>query len=93
MVFHLEYRASSSDRVPAVDQGCAIVYTKYRDEQKSVVVNPVDFERLAEIEAALDVVCCGGLKTSDLAMHAYLTEAVSQGAIEDADTIKALLDL
>lgn len=34
-----------------------------------------------------------GLETSDLAMHAYLVEAVSQGAVEDPEAIADMLGI
>jgi hypothetical protein len=88
-----ERRESSRDRVPAVAPGEAIVYTRY-DKEKSVVVNPEDFHRLASLDRDLTEVTSGRrIEMSDLALEAHLMESTPGTAVEDPAQIEAILGL
>jgi hypothetical protein len=87
-----ERRDSSSARVPAVPRGKAIVYTRY-DEEKSVVMNPEDFHRLAALEEDLAEVAFDQIELSELALEAHRLEDTPGTPIEDPTQIRALLGL
>jgi hypothetical protein len=87
-----ERRKSSSNRVPTVAPGEAIIYTRY-DREKSVVMNPEDFHRLADLDRDLAVLVSGRIRMSDLALEAHLHESTPGTAIEDPAEIEAILGL
>jgi len=87
-----ERRESSTARVPTVPPGKAIVYTRYGQE-KTVVVNPQDFHRLAAIDEALAEFASDRPKLTDLVREAHRLEDEPGEPIEDAGQIRALLDL
>lgn len=87
-----ERRDSSTARVPAVPPGRAIVYTRY-DEEKSVVMNPQDFRRLAALDGDLADLSLDRNELSELVLEAHRLEDTPGAPIEDASRIEALLDL
>ena len=87
-----ERRESSTARVPSVPPGRAIVYTRY-DEEKSVVMNPQDFYRLAALDEALAEIVDDGAALSELALKAHELEDMPGEPVEDPVEIKALLGL
>jgi hypothetical protein len=87
-----ERRDSSTARVPSVPPGTAIVFTRYGDE-KTVVMNPEDFRRLAELDDWLEDAVLAPIEMSELAMKAHSIEDTPGDAIEDPARIKALLGL
>jgi len=87
-----ERRESSSARVPAVAPGRAIVYTRY-DEEKSVVINPDDFHRLATLDSDLAELALEPIEMSDLALEAHRLEGTPGVPVEDPARIEALLGL
>jgi len=87
-----ERRDSSTARVPSVPPGKAIVFTRY-DEEKTVVMNPEDFHRLAALDEALAEVSLGSIEMSDLALKAHELEDTPATPVEDPEAIQALLDL
>ncbi len=87
-----ERRESSKDRVPAVAPGRAIVYTRY-DKEKSVVVNPEDFHRLASLDNDLAELASDRIEMSDFALEAHRLEGTPGTPIEDPAEIEALLGL
>jgi hypothetical protein len=87
-----ERRDASTARVPAVPEGKAIVFTRYAEE-KSVVMNPVDFHRLAELDRDLAAVTSGGVELSALALRAHSLEDTPGIPVEDPAEIAALLGL
>ncbi|MHB1244702.1 MAG: hypothetical protein ACYC1P_15085 [Gaiellaceae bacterium] len=87
-----ERRDSSTARVPSVPPGTAILYTRY-DEEKSVVMNPQDFHRLAALDADLADLSLDRVEMSELALEAHRLEDTPGAPIEDASRIEALLDL
>ena len=91
MAIRIERRDSSSARVPAVEPGHAIVFTRY-DEDRSVVLAPDDFSRLSALDDALDAVLRDRPPVSELARAAHRLEDEPGAAIEDANTLRRLLD-
>ncbi len=87
-----EQRESSSARVPTVPPGRAIVYTRY-EEEKTVVMNPQDFHRLAALDEALAEIAAERLEMSDLVLEAHRLEDEPGEPIEDPVAIKTLLGL
>lgn len=87
-----EVRDASTARVPAVSPGHAILFTRY-DEEKSVVVHPDDYRRLASLEAELASLVFGGAELSALAAEAHRLEDTPGEPIEDADAIRRYLGL
>lgn len=87
-----EHRESSTARVPSVPPGKAIVYTRYAEE-KTVVMNPQDFHRLAELDEALAELTADRPGMSELALRAHELEDAPGTAIEGPAEIKALLGL
>ncbi len=87
-----ERRESSSARVPTVQPGKAIVYTRY-EEEKTVVMNPQDFHRLAGLDEALAEIAAERIEMSDLVLKAHRLEDEPGEPIEDPAAIRALLDL
>lgn len=93
MAFKIHTRRASSDRVPVVEEGEAIVYTRYADE-KTVAVNPADFHRLARLEDDLDGLGISDhIPLDDVALEGLLEEARPKRPIEDAARIEAILGL
>ncbi len=94
MTFQVQTRQSSKDRVPAVEPGEAIVYERY-GEEKTVAMNPDDFHRLVQLDAALDEIAASDhIPLDDFALEGLLEEARPQKQpIENAAQIKALLGL
>jgi PHD/YefM family antitoxin component YafN of YafNO toxin-antitoxin module len=93
MGFAMERRDSSTARVPSVRRGRAVVVTRYNRE-RSVIVNPDDFRRLAELEDALDVIFSDDrMGMTELAAKAQRLEDSPGAPVEDPDRIKKLLDL
>lgn len=86
----MERRDSSTARVPAVEPGRAIVFSRY-DEDASVVLSPEDFARLTAIDEALERVLCDRPTPGELAAVAHLAEDEPGTPIEDADAIHRLL--
>ncbi len=87
-----EQRDASAARVPAVPVGRALVFTRY-DEEKAVVLNPLDFHRLSALDRDLEELSSDRLPLSELALEAHALEDTPGSPIEDPDTIKALLGL
>lgn len=87
-----ERRDSSTARVPSVPRGKAIVYTRY-DEEKSVVMNPDDFHRLASLDEDLADVAFDRVEMSELALEAHRLEDTPGTPIEDPAEIESLLGL
>jgi hypothetical protein len=87
-----ETRDSSTARVPAVRAGTALVFTRY-DEEKAVVLNPQDFHRLSALDHDLEELSSDRPPLSELALKAHALEDQPGTAVEDPDTIKALLGL
>jgi hypothetical protein len=87
-----ETRDSSTARVPAVSPGRAIVFTRY-DEEKSVVLHPDDYHRLASLDEELAAIALPGIEMSELALEAHRLEDTPGMPIEDGEAIRALLDL
>jgi hypothetical protein len=85
-----ERRESSTARVPSVPRGKAIVYTRYAEE-KSVVMNPEDFRRLAALDEALADVADERSGPSELALKAHVLEDTPGEPVEDPVEIKSLL--
>src|SRR6266540_5523775 len=87
-----EHRDSAKAMVPSVPHGRAIVFTRY-DREKSVVMNPEDFHRLAALDDALADVVFDPVELSDLASAAHRLEDTPGTPVEDAREIRALLGL
>jgi len=87
-----ERRESSTARVPSVPPGRAIVYTRY-DQEKSVVMNPQDFHRLAALDEALAEIVDDRPAFSELALRAHELEDTPAEPVEDPVQIRALLGL
>jgi hypothetical protein len=87
-----ESRDSSTARVPAVMPGHAIVFTRY-EEEKSVVLHPDDYHRLASLDEELAAIALPGIEMSALALQAHQLEDTPGAPVEDGDTIRALLGL
>lgn len=87
-----ERRDSSTARVPSVPPGKAIVYTRY-EEEKSVVMNPEDFHRLAALADDLAEVTLDRIEMSELVLEAHRLEDTPGTPIEDPKQIKSLLGL
>src|SRR2546428_13079035 len=86
-----EQRESSSARVPTVPRGRAIVYTRY-EEEKTVVMNPEDFHRLAALDAALaEISAAGQLELSELVLKAPQARTPPGRPIEAPAPTKPLL--
>lgn len=80
-------------RVPALDEGRALIVTRYGDE-KAVVMNPSDFRRLAELDAALGALDSAGLPAmTSLVLDAHRLEDEPGEALEDPAAIRTLLGL
>jgi hypothetical protein len=93
MAFRITRRPASKDRVPALESGEAIIYTRY-DDEKTVAMNPDDFHRFAELDADLtEIAADQRLPLSDLALEAVRAEATAGEAIEDPAEIEAILGL
>ncbi len=87
-----ETRDSSTARVPSVAPGKAIVFTRY-EKEKSVVLHPDDYHRLASLDEELAAIAFPGIAMSDLALEAHRIEDTPGTPIEDATQIRALLGL
>jgi hypothetical protein len=87
-----ERREASTARVPSVPPGKAIVYTRY-EQEKTVVMNPDDFHRLAAIDQALADITADAPAMSELALKAHEVEDTPGASIEDPAEIKAHLGL
>jgi hypothetical protein len=87
-----EVRDSSTARVPSVSPGRAIVFTRY-DEEKSVVLHPEDYHRLAALDEELAAIALRPIGMSELVLEAHRLEDTPGTPIEDAAQIKALLGL
>jgi len=93
MAFNIRKRPASTDRVPALERGEAIVYTRY-DKEKTVAMNPDDFHRFAQLDEDLsEIGATQRLPLSDLALEALQAEAAPGHAIEDPAEIEAILGL
>lgn len=90
MSIDVERRDSSTARVPAVEPGHAIVFTRY-DEDRAVVLAPADFERLAAIDRALDDALADRPNPGDLVAEAHRLEDEPGEPVEDAAAIARLL--
>jgi hypothetical protein len=90
MSIDIERRDSSTARVPAVEPGHAIVFTRY-DEDHTVVLEPGDFRRLAAIDGALDAALADRPEISELVSLAHRLEDEPGEALEDAAAIRRLL--
>ena len=90
-VIETELRDAALLRVPALEEGTALVVTRY-DEEKAVVMNPADFRRLAALDAALEAIVAAGLPTmTPLVLEAHRLEDEPGDALEDPAAIRALL--
>ena len=87
-----ERRESSEARVPSVPVGTALVITRY-DEEKAVVLNPQDFQRLSSLDQDLEELISDPPALSPLALKAHALEDTTGAPIEDPTQIKALLGL
>ncbi len=76
--------------MPAPPPGHAVVFTRY-DKECSVVLNPQDFHRLAELDAALAEI--ERIIPSELALRVHQIEDAPGSPIEDAEQIDRLLAL
>ena len=90
MAIDIERRESSTARVPPVAPGHAIVFTRY-DEDHAVVLAPVDFERLAALDEALDIALADRPASSELVAEAHRLEDEPGELVEDAASIARLL--
>ena len=87
----IERRDSSTARVPNVEPGEAIVFTRY-GEERAVALNPADFHRLVALETALDAPADQDRPAvDDLVLKAHELEDTPGEPLEDAEAIKALL--
>ncbi len=68
------------------------MYTRYAEE-KSVVMNPEDFRRLAALDEALAGAVDEVPVVTELALKAHELEDTPRGPLEDPAAIKALLGL
>jgi hypothetical protein len=87
-----ETRESSEARVPSVPVGLALVFTRY-NEEKAVVMNPLDFQRLRALDHDLARLTSDRPELSDLALKAHALEDQPATGVENPDQIKALLGL
>lgn len=87
-----EVRDSSTARVPAVTPGQAIVFTRY-EEEKSVVLHPDDYHRLAALDEELAAIALPGIEMSELVLQAHQLDDTPGVPVEDGDAIRALLGL
>jgi PHD/YefM family antitoxin component YafN of YafNO toxin-antitoxin module len=88
-----EFRDAATLRVPALDEGRALVVTRY-DEEKAVVMNPKDFRRLAALDAALDAIRYADAPAlTPLVLEAHRLEDEPGEPIEDPSAIRKLLGL
>jgi hypothetical protein len=93
MAFRITRRPASKDRVPALDRGEAIIYTRY-DSEKTVAMNPDDFHRFAALDEDLtEIAAAQRIPLSDFALEALRAEATPGEAIEDPAEIEAILGL
>jgi hypothetical protein len=93
MGFNIRKRPASTDHVPALAPGEAIVYTRY-DKEKTVAMNPDDFHRFAQLDEDLrEVGATQRLPLNDLALEALQAEATPGRSIEDPAEIEAILGL
>ena len=93
MAFKIHTKPASADRVPIVEAGEAIVYTRY-EKEKTVAVNPDDFRRLAQLEVDLDEISASDhIALDDFALEGLIEEARPKQPIEDAAQIEAVLGL
>jgi PHD/YefM family antitoxin component YafN of YafNO toxin-antitoxin module len=81
-------RDASTARVPTPAAGEAILFVRYQSEA-AVVVNPEDFHRLADLDAAISELA--GPEADDLAVRAHQQEALPGTPIEDPHQLDALL--
>jgi len=87
----IERRNSSTVRLPRVEPGEAIVFTRY-GEERSVAMNPVDFHRLLALESAFDALTDeDGPAVDDLVRKAHELEDTPGEPLEDAEAIEAFL--
>lgn len=91
-MFETERQDASAARVPPVQPGRAVIVTRY-DEEKAVVLHPVDFQRLSALEHDLDELATERPTMSELALRAQAMEDAPGAPIEDPGQIKALLGL
>jgi PHD/YefM family antitoxin component YafN of YafNO toxin-antitoxin module len=87
-----ERQDASAARVPRVQQGKAVVVTRY-DEEKAVILHPEDFRRLSELERDLEDIARTRPEMSDLALKALALEDVPGSPVEDPEQIRSLLGL
>jgi hypothetical protein len=88
-----EVRDAATLRVPALEEGHALVVTRY-DEEKAVVMNPRDFRRLAALDAALEAIqAAEALALTPLVLEAHRLEDEPDEPVEDPAAIRKLLGL
>jgi PHD/YefM family antitoxin component YafN of YafNO toxin-antitoxin module len=92
-VIDTEVRDAATLRVPAIDEGRALVVTRF-DEEKAVVMNPRDFRRLAALDAALEAIhAVEALALTPLMLDVHRLEDEPDEPVEDPDAIRKLLGL
>lgn len=88
-----ETRDAATLRVPALEEGRALVVTRY-DEEKAVVMNPRDFRRLLALDGALDAIqAIDAPALTQLVLEAHRLEDEPDEPVEDPNAIRALLGL
>jgi PHD/YefM family antitoxin component YafN of YafNO toxin-antitoxin module len=88
-----ERRDASTVRVPFVSTGTAVVVTRY-EEEKAVVLSPEDFDRLAALDEALDVIVQGErLALTATARKAHRLEDEPDAPVEDPKLLDALFEV
>jgi len=75
-----------------VPPGRAIVFVRY-DDETAVVMNPEDFRRFEILDQDLDELASSPPEITELALKAHALEDAPEGAIENADQIRAYLGL
>jgi PHD/YefM family antitoxin component YafN of YafNO toxin-antitoxin module len=88
-----EFRDAATLRVPALEEGRALVVTRY-DEEKAVVMNPLDFRRLAALDATLEAIReVDAPAMTPLVLEAHRLEDEADEPVEDPGAIRGLLGL
>lgn len=86
----IDARPASQGRVPVPPPGHAVIFTRY-DKERSVVLNPADFHRLAELDDALSAI--EPIIPSEAALRSHQLEDTPGSPIEDAGQIDEILGL
>lgn len=87
----IERRDSSTARVPNVEPGEAIVFTRY-GEERTVALNPADFRRLLAFDEALEALAPDDQpQLTELERKALALEDEPGTPLEDPDAIREFL--